>query len=67
MSDKTTAAAALALIDRSQYMTLATADAEGNPWASPVWFAHQDYTEFLWVSRPEARHSQNIEARPAMA
>ena len=36
--------------------------------ASPVWFAHhQDYTQFLWVSRPDARHSQNIEARPAMA
>jgi pyridoxine/pyridoxamine 5'-phosphate oxidase len=67
MTDATTAVAARALIDRSQYMTLATADAEGNPWASPVWFAHQDYTEFLWVSRPDARHSQNIEARPAMA
>jgi len=67
MNDATTAAAARALIDRSQYMTLATADAEGNPWASPVWFAHQDYAQFLWVSRPDARHSQNIEARPAMA
>ena len=67
MTDATTAAAARALIDRSQYMTLATADADGNPWASPVWFAHQDYTEFLWVSRPDARHSQNIEARPAIA
>jgi pyridoxine/pyridoxamine 5'-phosphate oxidase len=48
-------------------MTLATADATGHPWASPVWFAHQDYAQFLWVSRPDARHSQNIEARPAMA
>ena len=67
MTDATTAAAARALIDRSRYMALATADADGRPWVSPVWFAHEDYTEFLWVSRPDARHSLNIEARPAVA
>ena len=44
---------ARALIDANQYLTLATADAEGNPWASPVWFAHESYTSFLWVSHPE--------------
>jgi pyridoxine/pyridoxamine 5'-phosphate oxidase len=67
MSGETTAAAARALIDRSQYLTLATADADGRPWASPVWFAHEEYAEFLWGSRPDARHSQNIDARPAVA
>jgi Pyridoxamine 5'-phosphate oxidase len=45
-------------------MTLATADGEGHPWASPVWYAHEDYREFLWVSRPDARHSRNLSARP---
>ena len=67
MTDATTAAAARALIDRSRYMTIASADADGRPWVSPVWFAHEDYAVFLWVSRPEARHSLNIEVRPSVA
>jgi pyridoxine/pyridoxamine 5'-phosphate oxidase len=61
------AAAATALIDSIQYLTLATADEDGRPWASPVWFAHEDYKRFLWVSKPEARHSQNIASRPRVA
>ncbi len=52
------------IIDSNQYMTLATADADGRPWASPVWFAHERYTEFVWVSKPEARHSRNLSTRP---
>jgi uncharacterized protein YhbP (UPF0306 family) len=55
------------LIDSSQYLTLATADSAGRPWASPVWYAHEDYTSFLWVSRPGARHSRNIAARAAVS
>jgi pyridoxine/pyridoxamine 5'-phosphate oxidase len=55
------------IIDSNLYMTLATADAEGRPWASPVWFAHEGYTSFVWVSKPQARHSQNIATRPRTA
>ena len=58
---------ARAIIDEIAFMTLATVDAQGAPWASPVWFAHADYSEFLWVSRPETRHSQNIAATPRIA
>jgi pyridoxine/pyridoxamine 5'-phosphate oxidase len=58
------AALAREIIDSNQYMTLATADADGRPWASPVWFAHQSYTGFVWVSKPDARHSRNLSARP---
>jgi pyridoxine/pyridoxamine 5'-phosphate oxidase len=58
------AADAKRLIDSNLYMTLATADGDGRPWASPVWFAHEGYTSFVWVSKPEARHSQNLAARP---
>jgi nitroimidazol reductase NimA-like FMN-containing flavoprotein (pyridoxamine 5'-phosphate oxidase superfamily) len=58
------AAGAQALIDSCQYLTLATADGDGRPWASPVWYAHEDYTRFVWVSKPEARHSRNLAARP---
>ena len=57
------AAIARGIIDSCQYLTLATADGEGRPWASPVWFAHEDYARFLWVSKPQARHSRNLAAR----
>jgi pyridoxine/pyridoxamine 5'-phosphate oxidase len=58
------AADAKRIIDANVYMTLATADADGRPWASPVWFAHDEHTRFVWVSRPERRHSQNLAERP---
>ena len=45
-------------------MTIVSADTAGVPWASPVWFADDQYAEFLWVSRPDARHSKNVAARP---
>jgi nitroimidazol reductase NimA-like FMN-containing flavoprotein (pyridoxamine 5'-phosphate oxidase superfamily) len=61
------AAVARQLIDANRYMTLATADSDGNPWASPVWYAHEGYTDFLWVSRPQARHSRNLASRPRLA
>ena len=57
------AAVAKRIIDANVYMTLATADAEGRPWPSPVWFAHEGYAEFVWVSKPGARHSRNLAAR----
>ena len=56
--------AARAIIDDGRYMTLATADADGVPWASPVWYAPVGYDEFLWVSAADVRHSRNIAARP---
>jgi pyridoxine/pyridoxamine 5'-phosphate oxidase len=46
------------------FMTLATADREGRPWASPVWFATADCREFIWVSSPTVQHSRNIADRP---
>jgi nitroimidazol reductase NimA-like FMN-containing flavoprotein (pyridoxamine 5'-phosphate oxidase superfamily) len=57
------AAVARAVIDGNRFMTLATADRDGVPWASPVWYAPRDYREFLWVSDPEATHSRNLAER----
>ena len=57
-------AMARAIFDGNRYMTLGTADADGLPWASPVWYAPASYRELFWVSKPGARHSQNIAARP---
>jgi nitroimidazol reductase NimA-like FMN-containing flavoprotein (pyridoxamine 5'-phosphate oxidase superfamily) len=59
--------AARAIVDANSYMTLATADADGAPWVSPVWFAHEQYEAFVWMSRPGARHSRNIAARREIA
>jgi nitroimidazol reductase NimA-like FMN-containing flavoprotein (pyridoxamine 5'-phosphate oxidase superfamily) len=60
-------AVATSIIDSGRYMTLATADGEGVPWASPVWYAPAGYREFLWVSSPEAKHSRNLAVRPGLA
>jgi len=60
-------ALARGIVDSNLYMTLATADEAGLPWASPVWYAVADYREFFWVSSPEARHSRNIAVRPQVA
>jgi nitroimidazol reductase NimA-like FMN-containing flavoprotein (pyridoxamine 5'-phosphate oxidase superfamily) len=61
------AAAARSVIDSNRYMTLGTADEDGRPWVSPVWFAHSGYREFFWVSSPDARHSRNLSVRPDVA
>jgi nitroimidazol reductase NimA-like FMN-containing flavoprotein (pyridoxamine 5'-phosphate oxidase superfamily) len=63
MSDELTTVAR-AIIAANRYMTLATADAGGRPWASPVYYAAPSPVEFLWVSAPGATHSQNVAARP---
>jgi pyridoxine/pyridoxamine 5'-phosphate oxidase len=60
-------ALARAIVDANPYMTLGTADAGGRPWVSPVWFAHEDYRAFFWVSKPQARHSRNLAVRPELA
>jgi nitroimidazol reductase NimA-like FMN-containing flavoprotein (pyridoxamine 5'-phosphate oxidase superfamily) len=52
------------IIEASRYLVLATADAAGRPWSSPVYFAHIGFTEFYWVSSPEVTHSVNIAVRP---
>ena len=61
------AAIARAIIDSNSYMILGTADENGSPWASPVWFATEGYREFVWVSSPEARHSRNLSVRPQLS
>ena len=60
-------AMARAIIDSNLYLTLGTADENGRPWVSPVYYAPEGYTEFYWVSSPEATHSRNIAARPEVA
>ena len=65
--DESPADAARRVIDANSYLTLATADDTGRPWATPVWFAEHDLREFFWVSRFETRHSYNIAERSDVA
>jgi uncharacterized protein YhbP (UPF0306 family) len=54
------------LLEQSSYCVLATADVQGEPWATPVFFAARDERELFWVSSPDSRHSRNIGVRPTI-
>ena len=43
-------AVAREVLDSSFYMTLGTADADGRPWVSPVFFAADRYRDFYRLS-----------------
>ena len=58
---------ARSILDAQSYVVLATSDAAGAPWATPVWFATESYTTLYWVSFPGARHSSNIASRPEIS
>jgi nitroimidazol reductase NimA-like FMN-containing flavoprotein (pyridoxamine 5'-phosphate oxidase superfamily) len=56
-------AAAREILDANLYMVVATADPSGQPWASPVYYAHSGYRELFWISQPDATHSVNLRDR----
>ncbi len=58
---------ARALLDANSYVVLGTADADGNPWVTPVWFAPDGLDRLYWASWPASRHSRLIERRPDVA
>ena len=55
------------ILDGNRYMTLGTADADGHPWVSPVFFAAERYRDLYWMSSPEATHSRNLATRPELS
>jgi nitroimidazol reductase NimA-like FMN-containing flavoprotein (pyridoxamine 5'-phosphate oxidase superfamily) len=63
MAEEREPGAAREILDASLYMVVATASRSGQPWASPVYYAHSGYREFFWVSDPEADHSRNLRDR----
>jgi nitroimidazol reductase NimA-like FMN-containing flavoprotein (pyridoxamine 5'-phosphate oxidase superfamily) len=58
---------AMTVIDSNKYMTLGTADSDGEPWVTPVYFTPDRYTDFYWVSTPGSKHSRNLERRPDLS
>jgi nitroimidazol reductase NimA-like FMN-containing flavoprotein (pyridoxamine 5'-phosphate oxidase superfamily) len=63
MDEGELATTARRIIDENLYMVLGTADDQGVPWVSPVFFAADGYRTFYWVSSPEVTHSQNLTHR----
>ena len=59
-------ARAAAVIAANKYLTLATVDGDGRPWATPVYFTPDGHEHFYWASSPEARHSRNIAVNPGV-
>lgn len=54
------------VVEDGRYLVLTTADVDGRSWPSPVWYA-RDGREFIWVSRPETRHSSNLATRATVS
>jgi hypothetical protein len=52
------------VIDANHYMTLATLDLDGRPRLSPEYYTAARYTDFYWVSSPQAHHSRNLAEHP---
>lgn len=48
-------------------MVIATADASGKPWISPVFYMYDDEFNLYWVSNKSALHSINIRNNPRVA
>jgi hypothetical protein len=54
------------VIDTNPYLVLGTADDSGFPRVTPVFFGHDGYRDFYWVSRPDAIHSLHVSQRPTV-
>ena len=54
------------VIDGNHYLTLATIDPDGEARVSPVYYTAGRYSDFYWVSSPEAHHSHNVSERPTV-
>lgn len=55
------------IIANNDVMTVATANAEGKPWVSPVGYTAGEHFNLYWVSHKDAIHSENIKHRPEVA
>jgi nitroimidazol reductase NimA-like FMN-containing flavoprotein (pyridoxamine 5'-phosphate oxidase superfamily) len=64
MSEHPLETRAATVVAANKYLTLATVDGDGRPWATPVYFTPDGHTHVYWVSTPEARHSRNVAANP---
>ena len=50
------------VLDANRYLVLGTAERDGRPRVSPVYFTHDRYRDIYWVSSPVSTHSGNLAA-----
>jgi nitroimidazol reductase NimA-like FMN-containing flavoprotein (pyridoxamine 5'-phosphate oxidase superfamily) len=55
------------VVDGNRYMTLGTVEPDGLPRLTPVYYTHDVYRTFYWVSSPDAQHSRNLARQPTLA
>ena len=55
------------VIDTNRYMTVGTTEPDGLPRLSPVYYTHDKYHDFYWVSAAGAQHSKNLLRQPTIA
>ena len=48
------------IIDKIQYLTIATADKNRQPWNTAVYTSFDENYTFFWISSPLSQHSKNI-------
>jgi hypothetical protein len=51
---------ARAILDRINYITLATVDERGRPWNAPVYYAYDHAYRVYWGSHVGSQHPRNI-------
>ena len=55
------------IIERNNYIALATADRRGNPWVAAVFFVYDDDYNFYFLSSVDSRHGKNIASNDSIA
>lgn len=52
------------IIEKNQYMTVASSDSKGKPWVSPVVYVQDKNHNLYFISLPDSMHSKNIVGNP---
>lgn len=48
------------ILEKIQFATISTVTGAGDPWGTPVFYAHDGQGNLYWSSHPESVHSQNL-------
>lgn len=57
---------AMPFLDTIRYCTLSTVDADGLPWAAPVFYVYGNDGDIYWWTDVESQHSRNIAHNPTI-
>jgi len=55
------------IIEKNQYVTIATSNAKGEVWISPVVYTYDKDWNFYFLSMPSSKHCKNVEVNSDVA